>query len=53
MPGCGRGHEAALLAQLGFQAIGLDVSGKALAELWQPASDSAASRDNEWLGLWR
>lgn len=32
VPGCGRGHEAALLARLGFQAIGLDVSGEALAE---------------------
>lgn len=32
VPGCGRGHEAALLAELGFEAIGLDVSGEALAE---------------------
>ena len=30
VPGCGRGHEAALLAALGFEAIGLDVSGEAL-----------------------
>lgn len=30
VPGCGRGHEAALLARLGFQAIGLDISGEAL-----------------------
>jgi len=32
VPGCGRGHEAALLAALGFAAIGLDVSGEGLAE---------------------
>ncbi len=32
VPGCGRGHEAALLAALGFAAIGLDFSGEALRE---------------------
>jgi SAM-dependent methyltransferase len=32
VPGCGRGHEAALLAELEFEAIGLDVSGEGLAE---------------------
>ena len=32
VPGCGRGHEAALLAALGFTAIGLDISGEALRE---------------------
>ncbi len=32
VPGCGRGHEAALLAELGFEAIGLDLSGEALQE---------------------
>ncbi len=32
VPGCGRGHEAALLAHLGFAALGLDFSGEALAE---------------------
>lgn len=32
VPGCGRGHEAALLKTLGFEAIGLDVSGEALME---------------------
>jgi thiopurine S-methyltransferase len=32
VPGCGRGHEAALLAELGFTAIGLDLSGEALRE---------------------
>jgi 3-hydroxyisobutyrate dehydrogenase-like beta-hydroxyacid dehydrogenase/SAM-dependent methyltransferase len=32
VPGCGRGHEATLLAELGFAAIGLDISGEALRE---------------------
>jgi 3-hydroxyisobutyrate dehydrogenase-like beta-hydroxyacid dehydrogenase/SAM-dependent methyltransferase len=32
VPGCGRGHEAVLLAELGFAAIGLDLSGEALRE---------------------
>ncbi len=32
VPGCGRGHEAALLAELGFAVVGLDFSGEALAE---------------------
>ena len=32
VPGCGRGHEAALLEDLGFSAIGLDFSGAALRE---------------------
>ena len=32
VPGCGRGHEVALLEALGFAAIGLDFSGEALAE---------------------
>jgi len=32
VPGCGRGHEVALLADLGFSAIGLDFSGEALRE---------------------
>ncbi|SBO44448.1 methyltransferase domain-containing protein [Cyanobium sp. NIES-981] len=30
VPGCGRGHEAALLADLGFSAVGVDVSGEAV-----------------------
>jgi methyl halide transferase len=30
VPGCGRGHEAALLAELGFEAIGLDFSAEAI-----------------------
>lgn len=129
VPGCGRGHEAALLAELGFAVVGLDFSGEALAaaglgaasldgvvehtcfcaidpsqrpaylarmhqllvpggwllglfwchprpggppwgsdaaaleqhlrgagfrcELWEPARGSVASRQDEWLGLWR
>jgi thiopurine S-methyltransferase len=32
VPGCGRGHEAALLEELGFSAIGLDFSGEAIGE---------------------
>ena len=32
VPGCGRGHEAALLSQLGFSVVGLDFSGEALRE---------------------
>jgi len=30
VPGCGRGHEAALLAELGYEAIGLDFSSEAI-----------------------
>jgi len=30
VPGCGRGHEAALLADLGYEAIGLDFSSEAI-----------------------
>ncbi len=32
VPGCGRGHEARLLAELGFEVVGLDFSAAALAE---------------------
>ena len=32
VPGCGRGHEVALLAARGFAAIGLDISAEALRE---------------------
>lgn len=35
VPGCGRGHEAALLAELGFAAVGLDVSGEAVRRAQQ------------------
>ncbi|MEB3200594.1 MAG: bifunctional hydroxymethylpyrimidine kinase/phosphomethylpyrimidine kinase [Synechococcaceae cyanobacterium] len=31
VPGCGRGHEARLLAELGFHVVGLDFSGEAIA----------------------
>lgn len=44
VPGCGRGHEVALLASLGFAAVGLDFSGEALAaarRLHGPAPGSA------------
>jgi thiopurine S-methyltransferase len=32
VPGCGRGHEAALLAEHGFEVVAVDFSGLALAE---------------------
>lgn len=32
VPGCGRGHEAALLAGLGFEVVGVDFSAEALRE---------------------
>jgi thiopurine S-methyltransferase len=32
VPGCGRGHEAALLASLGFEVVGLDFSAEAVRE---------------------
>ena len=32
VPGCGRGHEAALLAELGFAVVGLDFSQEAIQE---------------------
>lgn len=35
VPGCGRGHEAHLLAELGFEAIGLDFSAEAIAHARQ------------------
>jgi SAM-dependent methyltransferase len=47
VPGCGRGHEAALLAELGYEAIGLDFSSEAIqrAQVLH-GSDRAALR---WL----
>jgi thiopurine S-methyltransferase len=42
VPGCGRGHEAALLAAGGFQAVGLDFSEEALAEARRLHGDSGA-----------
>ncbi len=35
VPGCGRGHEARLLAELGFEVIGLDFSAEAIARARQ------------------
>jgi thiopurine S-methyltransferase len=35
VPGCGRGHEARLLADLGFEGIGLDFSAEAIARARQ------------------
>jgi thiopurine S-methyltransferase len=35
VPGCGRGHEAHLLADLGFEVIGLDFSAEAIARARQ------------------
>ncbi|MDI9405787.1 MAG: methyltransferase domain-containing protein [Chitinophagaceae bacterium] len=32
VPGCGRGHEAALLAELGYTTLGLDFSAEAIKE---------------------
>jgi methyl halide transferase len=32
VPGCGRGHEAALLAELGYDVVGLDFSTEAIKE---------------------
>ena len=47
VPGCGRGHEAALLAELGFAVVGLDLSGEAIARAQQlHGADHAAVR---WL----
>lgn len=46
VPGCGRGHDAALLHQHGWEVIGLDLSGTALA--W--ARDFyGGSADLQWL----
>jgi thiopurine S-methyltransferase len=30
VPGCGRGHEAALLSELGYEALGMDFSSEAI-----------------------
>jgi thiopurine S-methyltransferase len=32
VPGCGRGHEAALLTELGYEVVGLDFSTEAIKE---------------------
>ncbi len=47
VPGCGRGHEAALLEDLGFTAIGLDFSGEALREARRLHGEDRASL--QWL----
>lgn len=39
VPGCGRGHEAALLAGLGFAALGLDFSAEAISRARQVHGD--------------
>ena len=39
VPGCGRGHEAALLAELGFAALGLDFSAEAITRARQLHGD--------------
>ena len=47
VPGCGRGHEVALLADLGYEVIGLDFSGEAIQRAQAVhGSDSAQLR---WL----
>ncbi len=43
VPGCGRGHEAALLADLGFRALGLDFSAAALEEARRLHGDGGAA----------
>ncbi|QPN58950.1 methyltransferase domain-containing protein [Synechococcus sp. CBW1002] len=47
VPGCGRGHEAALLEDLGFAAIGLDFSGEALREARRLHGEARATL--QWL----
>ena len=32
VPGCGRGHDAAMLARAGYRVLGLDLSGRAIEE---------------------
>ncbi len=43
VPGCGRGHEARLLAQLGFAVVGLDFSAEAIAAARQLAAPPGAN----------
>lgn len=47
VPGCGRGHEAALLAELGFAAIGLDFSAEAIGRARQLHGEDRA--ELQWL----
>ena len=43
VPGCGRGHEALLLASLGFGVVGLDFSSEAIAAARQQAAPPGAN----------
>lgn len=43
VPGCGRGHEARLLAELGFAVVGLDFSAEAIAAARQVAAPPGAN----------
>ncbi|ETS82188.1 hypothetical protein PFICI_07190 [Pestalotiopsis fici W106-1] len=45
VPGCGRGHDVLLLASLGYDAFGLEVSPAALQEARKNADTAAANRD--------
>lgn len=47
VPGCGRGHEAALLADLGFAVTGLDFSAEAIMAAGQ--RHGAARPELRWL----
>jgi methyl halide transferase len=48
VPGCGRGHDARLLARLGFSVTGIDISAEALSEARRLDQPEASS---EWLQL--
>jgi SAM-dependent methyltransferase len=52
VPGCGRGHEAALLARLGFDVVGLDFSVEAIREARRLQADlfDAGALDRAGLG---
>lgn len=43
VPGCGRGHEAALLAELGFAVVGLDFSHEAIQRARQLHGEGRAA----------
>lgn len=49
VPGCGRGHEAALLAGLGFAVVGLDLSAAALREARRCHGDGSTQLQLQWL----
>ncbi|KAI1336727.1 Thiopurine S-methyltransferase family protein [Xylariaceae sp. FL0016] len=46
VPGCGRGHDVLLLASLGYDTVGLDLSTKATEEAKQHAAKTRASGHN-------